>query len=291
MTTVLEIAQGAAYEMGVTPPISLISTGQVELQWKHLLYSVARDVRAERAFPQQKRTHSITLAASRGSYPLPDDFFSGLIGSQYDQTNGWELIGPVSDANWNYRLYGPGIGSTRLTYRVFGPDRNQGTATAGGQLRFDPTPTATGTIGFDYISANTFLPPAWTASEVVSSGTYRNANGNIYRTNAGGTGSTTPPSHTTGNASENTIVWTYITATYDTIITNSDISLFDDDVIVEGLKYKYYASKGIDYTEAKGAFISKIATSRSRWVGNYRGRTDMAMTRARYVVPSGGWSF
>lgn len=281
---VLELVQAAAAEINIQVPSSLITTGDAEVHWKHLLYSVSRDLRSTMVFPQQKRSHSITLSNGRSKYPLPADFYAGIIGTKFDQSNEWELIGPVSDGDWNYYLYGPGYGATRKMYRVFGPDKGQGSATAGGQLELHPTPSTTETISFDYVSATTILPPLWTASTVIAASSYRSANGNIYFTTAGGTTGTTPPSATSAVPVDGTVTWVYVSTAIETVSTNSDLSIFDDDIMIQGLKYMYKEANNQNASDAQRKFETMKANAAARWVGPYRGRFDKRPGRAPYSV-------
>lgn len=290
---VLELVTDAASQLGAPAPSSLITSGTVETQWKYLLYGVSRELRSSRAFPQQKRAFSITLSSGRSKYALPIDFYSGLLGTQFDQTNNWELVGPISDRNWNYILYGPGTGLNRKMYRIFGHDKNAGAYTSSGQLQIYPTPTATETISFDYISATTILPTPWVASTAFGANSWCTSFGNIYQTlTAGGTTGTTAPTSDTSEF-DGGITWTRIYTARETIVANTDLSIFDDDVMIEGLKYKWKASKNMDYSLEKMLFEKMMDTARSRWVGNYIGRMDRGVGSniSAYTVATGGWTF
>lgn len=299
MKTVLELVKAACYECNLPAPTALYNgTTQSVLHRLNLLYAIARDLRSTRAFPQQKKTGTITLSSGRAAYPLPEDFYAGLLGTQINQTENWELVGPVADSTWNYWLYGPGYGSTRTAYRVFGPDFNQNTA--GGQFKVQDTPTATQTVSFDYVSANLFLPPHWTPSTAgIVLNSFRNANGNIYKATAvsgSATTGTTAPSHTSGtaidNAGANQITWTYISAPYETIQSDSDLCIFDDDVMIDGWRYRHREARGLDFAEPIQAYRSKIANSRARWVGSFKGCLSRTKnTPQRYTIADGpgGW--
>lgn len=264
---VLELVQAAASEMGIQVPTSLLATTDTAVQWRNILYAVSRELRRSRAFPQQKRTAVVSLEANRRRYPFPEDFWSALLGTGTDRSTRWQLVGPVSDEEMNYRLYGPGRDSSRLAYRVIGYDRGQGSATLGGQMELDPLPAASSTISYDYCTATMFLPPRWQSGETLALNDERNANGNIYRYTSAGSVGTTAPSHSSGTTNN----WEFVTAPKETIRTNADLSLWDDEVLIEGIKYRYKAASNQDFSVPYSAFSTAIGKSRSRMLGPTRG--------------------
>jgi hypothetical protein len=289
--TVLEIVQSALYEIGVKPPATLLSaTDQTQLQLKHLLYAQSRQMRNRRVFPQQKKTHTFDLVNGVGSYQLPKDYFSGLLSTQWDDDRRMRLIGPLTDEEYTLRT--KGLGSTSITpaYRIFGPDANP--ASAGGQFKVDPTPTSSGeTLSYEYVSKNMFLPPNWQVSTAYVIGDYVNANGNIYICDTNGTShASTAPTGTTTNITDGTTRWDYSDAAYETIRTNSDLSLFDDDCMVAGVKWRYLQAKGLDYETAYNSYAALVDKAVMRWSGPYKGTFDGAGLRKRYAAPDGSWS-
>ena len=286
--TVLEVLKQAAGEIGISEPTAYSSNNQL----LRLFYSVLRELRDSRAFPQQKRTHTITFTASRAAYPLPEDLHSGLLGSGYDRTNTWALVGPLSDSEWNYRLYEVGASNYRYAVRIFGSDFNQGSATAGGQLKIDPAPESTDTIGFDYISKTTILPPAWTASTLITQDHYRNANGNIYQATVAGTTGSTPPIHTSGTDTDGGVTWTYISAPKETISVDGDLILFDEDVIVQGMVAAFNRRKKFPSWQSEyKLFRDKIDAAVLRWMGTGPGTMGRRQSQVGYRVQPGGWDF
>lgn len=238
MTTALGILQTAANRLGIPAPSAYSSNTQL----LHLLYEVCEDLRNTRAFRQQVRTHTLTLTAARDSYPLPSDFYSGLLGTHYNQTTSIGLIGPLDDSIWNYMLYGVGGASVNYSFNVRGPDLNP--SSTGGQFTLSPTPTATDTISFDYITKHYFVPSTYAVASLAS-----------------------------------------------TITADSDICIFDDDVLIQGLKYKYREAKGLDYSDPKDAFERYKESAVSRWHGStVHGFPSRRSSLPRYRVPDGSWS-
>lgn len=289
---ILEIAQAFAYEVNVDAPSTLLSlTDPADLQILNLIYSVSRDLRQARCWPQQKKTYSFTLSANRTKYPLPQDFYSALLRTQWDQDRRWNLNGPATDAEFTNRLYGVATSQNQITYRMFGPDAGQ--YTAGGQFNVYPTPSGGEDLYYEYITKNMFIPTNWTPSTVVALNSYISANGNIYKYTTGGTtNATTAPSHTSGTVADGTAQALYISAPYETVIANTDQSLFDEDIVILGLKAKWYQMKGLEYEPLQAEFQSKIDQADARWNGSYIGSFNRAGRFIRRYGPStaGGWS-
>lgn len=86
---------------------------------------------------------------------------------------------------------------------------------------------------------------------------------------------------------------TYATASLsETISASTDICIFDDDVLIQGLKYKYKEAKRLDYSDAKQAYERYKESAMSRWHGSTVDRLSRAQSGfgPRYNVTPGGWS-
>jgi hypothetical protein len=290
---VLQIVQRGCQSIGIPSPASLIAaTTTVDLQLRAILYDVHDFLRNQRIFVQQKRAHVFDLEADRQFYPLPEDFYAALLGTQYDDTTKYPLLGPLTDSQFDMREYGLAGFSPIPAYRIFGPDNNP--YSAGGQFQVWPMPTAAGdTISFEYQSRNLFQPPNWTPSTVYALNAYVNANGNIYQcTTTGASSATTAPAGQSLTPQANgTAFFVYRPAAYETIVANTDTSIFDDDLVQAGFKAYYYESKG--QPQAAGAmndFRKQIDSARNRYYGSYRG----VMSRFKKypyagISPQGNW--
>lgn len=406
--TCLELVQSALYDIGVTPPSSIVSTTIEQRQLKNILYAEARHLRGTRIFPQCKKTYSFQLTENRDKYPLPPDYYASLLGTQWDTSNKFPMIGPLSDADFDYRLYGVVSFENQVAYRIFGPDINP--TTGGGQFQVNPKPSSLNdTCAFDYISKTMFLPPNFAFSTVYATGVKVNANGYIYTTKApgGGTSSATivpnmkqgpdyssmrdnttewafcpdwaattiykvndfvnhssniykcttagvsggvGPVGTSGTETDGTVVWTFmstpiawaagetyeadednvlsyvtanskfyrcitsgisgatainfnrtevvngtVTFTFQTdaqedIALDSYLSLFDDDVMIAGIKWRYQQSKNLDFSAAFAEHEQLVGNSRARWNGSYK--VSLAIPQTRVPSPNieeGNW--
>lgn len=287
--TVLQIVSDALFPVaGATPPSTLASTTDAsQLKLKAILADVSRGLRRELQFPSQKRTHDFATVASTESYQLPQDFYGLLFETAWDKDQQWPLEGPLSDSVFSSRKYRE-TGAIVTQFRMFGFDRNPNSA--GGQFKVYPTPTDAYDLAFDYITASLFLPPNWLPSTAYTSGTYVNANGNIYLCGTNGTSGTTAPAAKTANITDGTTQWDYVAAPYETVRTDNDLSIFDDEVMVLGVRVGYLRGTGKDFSKEFADFEDAKKAAKHRYMGNRRGSFGSSRRGPRYTIPVRGWS-
>lgn len=147
------------------------------------------------------------------------------------------------------------------------------------------------TLSFEYITRSFLLPQNWAASTSYGASAYVNCNGNIYQKPTGtATSGTTAPSGTT-TSSDGTITWTYISAAYETVLADTDLVVFDDDLVKLGLRAKWIEEKGGDYQAAADEFAAKIDAAVARYRGPYVGSMAGCEAKRSYsVTPRRGWS-
>jgi hypothetical protein len=290
MLTALSIIQSVRRRLLLPVPTALVGvTDPDELQMLEIVYAVCEELRQARCWIQQKRLHSFTTVANQGSYQLPKDFYGALLGTQWntDETNA--LVGPVSDSEFAYRVFGDDDSTYNFTYRLFGPDENPNSAN--GQFELNPTPTSAIDLSFYYLSRNLFMPKHWLPSTVYTSGTYVNANGNIYLCDTNGTShASTAPTGQTQNISDGTTRWDYVSDPYETIIADTDLCLFDPDLVKLGLRAKWNEEHGGEYEMAKFEYETKISQAVSRMKGSSVGSLIRVSNNPRYRIPSRSWS-
>lgn len=287
--TVLEVVSDALFPVaGATPPSTLASTtDSQQLKLKAILADVARELRRDMQFPAQKRTHEFTTIASTDSYQLPEDFFGLLFETAWDKDQQWPLEGPLSDSVFSSRKYRE-TGAIVSQFRMFGFDRNPNSA--GGQFKVYPTPGDAYDFAFDYITASLFLPPNWLPSTTYVSGQYVNANGNIYLCDTNGTSGTTAPAGQGVNISDGTTQWDYVSAPYETVRTNDDLCLFDDELMVLGVRVGYLRGTGKDISKEFADYEDAKKAAKHRYYGNRRGSFGSKRTGPQYTIPVRGWS-
>lgn len=81
----------------------------------------------------------------------------------------------------------------------------------------------------------------------------------------------------------------------EAITLDADICAFDDDLLILGLKWKWYQMKGLDYQSLKDEYTSKIEQAVNRFKGSYAGSLTRYYAEyglnSRYRPQLGGWSF
>jgi hypothetical protein len=289
MTTVLAIIQAMRKRLNLSVPTSIYgSTDPDEMQMLELVISTCEELRQARVFSQQKRTYTFTTTASRSKYQLPADFYSPILATGWNQSEDIMLVGPVSDAQMNAQLYGTQASTINYSYRVFGFDEN--TATGGGQFELSPTPSETQTLSFDYITRHLFLPKHWAASTAYTTNTKVNVSGQIYNCTTSGTSGTTAPSTTGTGITDGTAVWSSTDTPYETIAVDTDLCIFDYDLVKLGLRAKWIEEKGGVYQDAKMEFEKKISQAVARYKGSYIGDSARMPIGPNYRVPYRNWS-
>ena len=285
--TALEIIQKFCKRANIPAPTTLVSvTDPATLQLIELLVATCEELRQAKCWPQQKRTHTFATVDSQSTYALPADFYAVSPFTEYDRANSLQ-IPSITDDVATHLLYKVQLASGTYSWRLFGFDENP--ASTGGQFQIIPTPSSVGNITFEYLSRNLFIPTNWAASTVFSAATYCNCNGNIYYTSAGGTTGATAPSHTTGSESDGAVTWTYTDTPIETPATDTDLCIFDYDLVKLGLRAKFYEENGGAYEQPKFEFESKITRAMTRMGPTISGDFGKRATLPRYTIPDGGW--
>lgn len=273
MTTILQIAQRASYRTGVQAPSGLVAaTDNNSLQLLHLMVELSEELRNLRSFPQQKKTYTFDMESARSHYPLPIDFYCPLLRTHWNYDNKRRLVGPLTDGDFTEYQYGAIGNPYEYAFRIFGSDGNN--YTAGGQFEVYPTPTASDiTLKFEYLSRNLFLPKYWQISTAYTSGQYVSSNGKIYLCDTNGTSSaTTAVDGVTQNITDNTTRWDYQNILYEFPLADTDISIFDDDIMILGLRAKLLEAREMPGAAAAMANYQKLLNrAKSRWEGSFVG--------------------
>lgn len=289
MKTALSIVQSVRKRLNL-PNITALAgaTDPDELQMIELLYAVCEELRAARCWTQMKRKFTFSTEASRSLYPLPQDFYAPIMRTHWNTTESLALDGPRDDTFFAGKLYGAEPASYNFAYRIFGGDEIA--ATTGGQIELSPTPDSVVVCNFEYYSRSFILPRSWTTGAAFGAGSYCNSRGNIYVTTAGGTTGATMPSHSTGSVSDGAVTWTFFAGPYEAVTADTDLVIFDDDLVKLGLRAKWLEEAGGDYAEAKAEFGSRIDRAVARYRGSHVGTFGGPEFRARYRVQRGSWS-
>lgn len=294
--TALSICQNVFYRINEPAISTLLSlTEQGDLQVRQILYDVCRHLRREGPFRQQIQNHSFATVASTNTYPLPRSYYKAVPWTFYNQNSNWQLIGPLSDAEFQAYKVGELYIPTEFVWRIAGFDENA-LSESGRQIEIYPTPSAVVTLSFDFVTGHLFVPPNWASSTAYVIGDYVNVNGRIYLCDTNGTSGSTPPSGTDDNQSDGTTQWDHYDDPYDTIQDDADYCIFDADLVELGLRAWYAEEQGGAIAQrAEARFLREIDVMRYRFDGQSSARGDQSSagggTMHRPYVSPGSWSF
>lgn len=285
---ILDILQDAALELGITVPISGVNS--TDLQTKQLVALLTREGKEARCqvyWPQLTKEWTFSLVDSQANYALPGDFERFDFRTMWSRGNHWELTGPLSPQEWQWRKSGIVSSGPRQRFRIKGSADNQ--------FYIDPTPGSSDAsllLVYEYQSANWVRPKTWvTATNFVAS-SYCFYNGNFYFTASGGTTGATAPTHTSGTASDGGVSWAYYSDAYDKPLADTDVSLIAEDIITMGLKWRFMQQKGLDYVDLKRQYDEKIRAESTSLTGartlNLTGPADTFLI-SPFNIPDTGY--
>ncbi len=286
--TVLSIIQRVSDEVGVPRPTSVVgSTDNSARRIYSLLLRTAKDLRASEEWAFLRKEGTFTLASGDSTYALPADFEAWINETQWDGSNHWQLIGPLSPQEWQQKKRGVTSTTPRRMFTVKG----------GGSDRVEITPTPTASeagqiLYFEYISTNVFLPKIWTSGESgILVGDYRSYNGNIYISTTAGTTGATPPTHVTDTpVSDGGVTWDYSLIAYSPT-SDEDISVLDEEILILGTIYRWKRGKGLDYEDSyleyRDAIKKQLVNERGMRTASYDG--GAILQTGRWNIPDTGY--
>lgn len=238
----------------------------------------------------QESTASQTTADvvfSRQAYPLPGDFNMHIFRTQWDRTRRWELEGPVSPQEWQFRKSGIIASSVRRRYRVKGLQDNKLF------IDYPPTGSDNGSIlVFEYFTKSWIKPKTWLSSTSFVANSYCFYNGNYYVTSTGGTTGSTPPTHTSGSVSDGGVTWTYYDDAYEYWTADTDEPNIPSYLLEMGIQWKFLQAKGLEYAALQADYMRQLTLNSAKLTGardlNMSGRPVEYLVGERNV-PDGNW--
>lgn len=250
-------------ETGISLPTipATLSNAQDEtlLQLMAQIYRTIRELKDRVEWPRLSKTASITLVDGQANYALPADWDLTINRTQWDNGNFWELQGPVSAQEWEWRKHGVVSSTPRKRFRMWG-DTNS-------QLFFDPTPgsgDAGDIVTFEYQSSSCISPMTWVTATSFLANSFCSYNGNIYQTASGGTTGATAPTHTSGTVSDGGVSWTYYDLPYTEFIASTDYCLIDETLISLGAQWRFLNQRSLEYAPTKIEYENAVNRSSSR---------------------------
>lgn len=306
MATIKEIIQNFCYRINVPAPSTIVGVSSPAEQQYLSLFKFIGDTLRNRPYqwPQLKRPYYFNTATGVSNYQLPGDFYRILESSQWDTTNQWPLRGPISDYNYAIREFAVVSLQTRKAFRLVGPTQylfNTAPYSQRSAGWFQISPAGennTDELFLGYLSCNWIWPRDWVAKTSYSLGDIRAGNGNVYRVTTAGTSGTTRPSVTTGPETDGTVTWTvyrepYAVDSSNTNLNDSDLCLFDDDMMIEGMRWAYYRAKGQDYQQERSDWEQQVRSAFSRFNGPTRISTIDILDFGEDgwpTAPNGSWN-
>lgn len=93
---------------------------------------------------------------------------------------------------------------------------------------------------------------------------------------------TVEPTWTTTTVSDGAITWTFISAAYDTLVADTDFCVFDDELMIAGLRYKFSYARGIEYQNLQQEYERLKGVAVGRWNSG-----QVLRLAGTEIVPSG----
>lgn len=228
-------------ELSLPVPTSVINnTDATVTQLLAFLERAGKEARSDYRWPEMNREFTWTLVNGQANYAFNADYEYQAFRTHWDRTNKWELIGPVSEQEWQWIKSGVITSTPRRRFRIKGVADNQ--------IFIDPTPSSDGnTLVLEYQSMNWIRPKTWAASTAFAAGSYCFYNGNYYSTTLGGVTGATAPTHTSGSQSDGGITWAYYSGIYDTFTADTDVPLLNDNCLVMDVKWRFRHEKQLEW--------------------------------------------
>lgn len=253
-----ELIKQVAVDLALEEPQGAVVTS-TDTRIKQLLQHGVKtcwELRDEYNYPQLKLTHSFDTVAGKTSYSLPSNFWKIIPDTMWNNDDSLPIQGPLTDQEYNYKEKYSQASQYDQTYRVFGA------ASTRAELIITPEPDANETITFDYIRSDYVLPKLWEPGETgIQIGDKRSSFGNIYSAVLPGTSGGIPPQHTSGSLSDGNLLWGINFDTYSKngrFQLDTDITPFEDDIMILGIIWRYLARTGKDYQKDQAEYYSLV---------------------------------
>lgn len=216
-------------------------------------------------------------AGSHAAGTVPPSVGAASIGQ-----DGGILWQALTTAAWgSTTAYGPGEyvtnGGNLYVCKIGGTS-----AGSGGPTGTNTTTNVTdGTVSWLYLTTAT-----WAAETSFSSGTYCVTSSRYYKnvtpantlTGSQVSAKKAPTWTAAGAEVDNAVTWNYVPATYDTLITDLDLCLFDDDLMVLGLKTRYLQAHRMDFED----FLAEYERLKGRAKARYNPNVIISLSGGGY---------
>ena len=241
------------------------------------------------------RNYVSGTTASSDSYP-PKVGFNGIA-----QDGGVYWMALYAPSWVNTTLYAPGdyVINTASNY-LYVCTTGGTSAGAGGPSTTSDSPITDGTVTWSYCATS-----SWTGETAFAAGSFIKISAAYYKAvslnnsldSTQITGKV-QPNHAIASAttiprwtqSDGSVTWTYHNAPYEAVVSNSDICLFDDDLMILGIGYRFHRSTGAQYEALKDEYDRKKLKAVSRWnVGQTIDLANRPYCGPSFTLPEGGF--
>jgi hypothetical protein len=235
LESVTNVADEAGYNVGSTV------VGSSDITSKQLL-AIANRIIGEMGdrypWPALWKSHTESLSASDNRFALPGDFSRYHFDTWWNGGRRWPFMGPMSEIEYA-AIRGYGITATPY-------DRFTINGVTDQTVLIYPTPSATTTIQFEYVSARYVRPQTHASGISITAGDYIFYNGNYYLATTSGVTGATSPTHTSSTASDGTVTWQYYSGTYLTFLADTDEPIFSSRILEQGMLERFATIKSLN---------------------------------------------
>lgn len=247
-TAVTNVANEAGY---VVDSNIVTSTDMTTKQLLAIASRVNNDMADAYPWPQMYASGSITMVSGQATYPLPAAFSWYHYETFWNSSTRWRILGPMSPQEYaELRGYGLNV-TVYQRFQIRGITNNE--------LMISPTPSAQNNgniIIFEYIAGRSVRPAQWASGTSFAANSYTFYNGNYYTTTLGGVSGSTTPVHTTGSITDGGVVWTYFNGAYNEFLADTDVTIFNEKTLEQGILERFGEIHGID--TVKPRFLTKL---------------------------------
>lgn len=139
----------------------------------------------------------------------------------------------------------------------------------------------------------------WTAQTEFSQGDHLKISSQYYIcSNTGNQGENSQktgnvqPTWTASTVSDGGVVWTYVGDAYETARTDNDLVLFDDELMIAGLKWQFLRARGLKYEDIRADYERMKTQAAARWMPGMKvilGGSDYTLAGLNPNLREGGF--
>lgn len=240
--SIATVIQNVANEAGYTVESNILTSQETTTkQLLAIANRINRDIFEAYPWPKCYASGAITLVNGQATYQLPAAFSYYHYETFWNSSTRWRVLGPMTEQEYA-EIRGFGLNTT--VYQRF-----QIRGLSNSELLISPTPGASYSgdiIIFEYIADRSVRPKTWTTATAFAANSYCFYNGNYYQTTAGGTTGATPPTHTSGSASDGGVTWDYYSGPYNQFLADTDSSIFQEKLLEQGILERFAEIHGLD---------------------------------------------